>query len=67
MLLRESNGGVATPRGTASELREDHMRLDDLDSYFQERARRDAFSGVALLTPGPTQMFAGAYGYASRS
>ena len=43
------------------------MRLDDLDSYFQERARRDAFSGVALITQGPTQLFAGAYGYASRS
>lgn len=71
MLLRESDGGMATPRGTArgtaSELREDLMRLDDLDSYFQERARRDAFSGVALITQGPTQLFAGAYGYASRS
>ena len=43
------------------------MRLDDLDLYFQERARRDAFSGVALITQGPTQLFAGAYGYASRS
>src|SRR5262249_7510870 len=43
------------------------MNLDELDSYFQERALRDAFSGVALITQGATQVFAGAYGYASRS
>jgi CubicO group peptidase (beta-lactamase class C family) len=43
------------------------MNLDELDSYFQERALRDAFSGVALITQGDTQVFAGAYGYASRT
>jgi CubicO group peptidase (beta-lactamase class C family) len=43
------------------------MYLDELDHYFQDRAQRDAFSGVALITQGGTQVFAGAYGYASRS
>lgn len=40
---------------------------DELERYFQERARGDAFSGVALITWGGTQLFASAYGYASRS
>jgi CubicO group peptidase (beta-lactamase class C family) len=43
------------------------MRLDDLDAYLQESARCNAFSGVALITQGSRQLFAGAYGYASRS
>jgi CubicO group peptidase (beta-lactamase class C family) len=43
------------------------MNVDALDHYFQERALRDAFSGVALITQGSSQLFAGAYGYASRS
>jgi CubicO group peptidase (beta-lactamase class C family) len=43
------------------------MYLDELEHYFQDRAQRDAFSGVALITQGGTQVFAGAYGYASRS
>jgi CubicO group peptidase (beta-lactamase class C family) len=43
------------------------MDLGGLDSYFQKRALRDAFSGVALITQGDTQTFAGAYGYASRT
>ena len=43
------------------------MQLDDLDHYFQERALSDDFSGVALITQGGTQIFAGAYGYASRT
>src|SRR6266704_6871329 len=40
---------------------------DELERYFQQRAQRDAFSGVALITQGSSQLFAGAYGYASRS
>src|SRR6266550_3753726 len=40
---------------------------DELERYFQQRAQRDAFSGVALITQGSAQLFAGAYGYASRS
>lgn len=40
---------------------------DELEGYFQQRAQRDAFSGVALITQGSAQLFAGAYGYASRS
>jgi CubicO group peptidase (beta-lactamase class C family) len=44
------------------------MRVpDELERYFQQRAQRDAFSGVALITQGSAQLFAGAYGYASRS
>jgi len=39
---------------------------DELERYFQQRAQRDAFSGVALITQGSAQLFAGAYGYASR-
>ena len=40
---------------------------DELERYFQQRAQQDAFSGVALITQGSSQLFAGAYGYASRS
>jgi CubicO group peptidase (beta-lactamase class C family) len=40
---------------------------DELDRYFQQRAQDDTFSGVALITQGRAQLFAGAYGYASRS
>ncbi|MGZ3583627.1 MAG: serine hydrolase domain-containing protein [Ktedonobacterales bacterium] len=40
---------------------------DALDRYLQQRAQSDAFSGVALITQGVAQRFAGAYGYASRS
>jgi CubicO group peptidase (beta-lactamase class C family) len=43
------------------------LDADELDRYFRERAEHDAFSGVALITQGATQLFAGAYGYASRS
>src|SRR5215475_13963325 len=43
------------------------MQLHDLDHYFQERALSDDFSGVALIMQGGTQIFAGAYGYASRT
>src|SRR5207244_4724654 len=40
---------------------------DDLESYFQQRLQQDAFSGIVLITQGRSQLFAGAYGYASRS
>ena len=40
--------------------------LGEIERYFQQRAQQDAFSGVALITQGSSQLFAGAYGYASR-
>src|ERR1700738_575930 len=40
---------------------------DELEQYFQQCAQQDAFSGVVLITQGSSQLFAGAYGYASRS
>src|SRR2546423_3670528 len=40
---------------------------DELERYFQQRAEQDAFSGVVLITRGSSQLFAGTYGYASRS
>lgn len=38
----------------------------ELEDYFQQRTQQDAFSGVVLITQGDVQLFAGAYGYASR-
>ncbi|HEX6818393.1 MAG TPA: serine hydrolase domain-containing protein [Ktedonobacterales bacterium] len=38
-----------------------------LDRYLQQRATQDAFSGVGLITQGDAQIFAGAYGLASRA
>jgi CubicO group peptidase (beta-lactamase class C family) len=43
------------------------IALDELERYFQQRAQQDAFSGVVLITQGSSQLFAGSYGYASRS
>ena len=40
---------------------------DELEQYFQKRAEQDAYSGVVLITQGSSQLFAGSYGYASRS
>ena len=40
---------------------------DELERYLQQRAEQDAFSGVVLITQGSSQLFAGTYGYASRS
>ena len=40
---------------------------DELDKYMQQCAEQDYFSGVVLITQGSSQLFAGAYGYASRS
>jgi CubicO group peptidase (beta-lactamase class C family) len=43
------------------------LDTEELDRYLRQRAQADAFSGVALITQGGAQVFAGAYGYASRS
>src|SRR5437588_9569654 len=40
---------------------------DELERYMQQRAEQDAFSGVVLITQGSSELFAGSYGYASRS
>jgi CubicO group peptidase (beta-lactamase class C family) len=40
---------------------------DELDRYFWQRTEQDDFSGVVLITQGNSRVFAGAYGYASRS
>jgi hypothetical protein len=37
-----------------------------LDRYFQELEEQAQFSGVVLITQGKSQLYAGAYGYASR-
>ena len=41
--------------------------LEELKRYFQHCTEQDAFSGVVLITQGSSQLFADAYGYASRS
>lgn len=41
--------------------------LDELERYFQQRTQQNAFSGVILITQGSSRLFAGTYGYASRS
>ncbi len=38
-----------------------------LDEYFRHRAAQDQFSGAVLITQGATQLYASAYGYASRA
>ena len=38
-----------------------------LDEYFQELEKRGKFSGVILITQDNAQLYAGAYGYASRA
>ena len=37
-----------------------------LERYFQELEQQDRFSGAVLITQGRSQLYAGAYGYASR-
>jgi CubicO group peptidase (beta-lactamase class C family) len=39
----------------------------ELNQYFQELEVQDKFSGVVLITQGQLQLYAGAYGYASRA
>jgi CubicO group peptidase (beta-lactamase class C family) len=41
--------------------------VNELEQYFREREEQEEFSGVVLITQGSSQLFAGAYGYASRS
>jgi CubicO group peptidase (beta-lactamase class C family) len=41
------------------------MIADELERSFYQRADRDAFPGVVLITKGSSQLFAGTYGYAS--
>ncbi|HYX49065.1 MAG TPA: serine hydrolase, partial [Ktedonobacteraceae bacterium] len=43
------------------------IATDELERYLQQRTEEDTFSGVILITQGDSQLFAGAYGYASRS
>jgi CubicO group peptidase (beta-lactamase class C family) len=38
-----------------------------LDEYFQHRAAQDLFSGAVLITRNASQLYARAYGYASRA
>jgi CubicO group peptidase (beta-lactamase class C family) len=38
-----------------------------LDEYFRQRAAQDLFSGSVLITQGTTQLYARAYGFASRA
>ncbi len=40
---------------------------ETLDELFQELEGRDEFSGVVLITKGETDLYSGAFGYASRS
>lgn len=39
----------------------------DLDPYFRELTEQDQFSGVVRITQGEQELFAAAYGYASRA
>ena len=41
--------------------------VNEIEQYFQEREEQEEFSGVVLITQGNSQLYAGAYGYASRS
>ena len=41
--------------------------ISTLDHYFQGLEQEDIFSGVALITKGQSNLYRGAFGYASRS
>jgi CubicO group peptidase (beta-lactamase class C family) len=41
--------------------------VDGLERHLRERADRDGFSGVVLITRGDARLFAGAYGFASHA
>jgi CubicO group peptidase (beta-lactamase class C family) len=43
------------------------QRFEALESYLAEQAAHDRFSGVVVIQHGGEQVFAGAYGYASRA
>jgi CubicO group peptidase (beta-lactamase class C family) len=40
---------------------------ETLDAYFQGREEQGTFSGVILITRGETELYSGAFGYASRA
>jgi len=40
---------------------------ETLDQYFTELEEQDKFSGVVLITRGETELYSGAFGYASRA
>ena len=40
---------------------------NELNDYFRDLEAQNAFSGVARITQGRTQLYAGAFGYASRA
>jgi len=40
---------------------------ETLNQYFQELESKDEFSGVVLITKGDTELYSGAFGYASRA
>ena len=42
------------------------LNRHELNEYFEEVTAQDKFAGVVLITQGDTQLFSGAYGYASR-
>lgn len=44
-----------------------NTNFSSLDDYFRGLAQRDKFSGVVRITRGQDEVFAGAYGFASRS
>jgi CubicO group peptidase (beta-lactamase class C family) len=43
------------------------IAVDELERYLEQRTEAGTFSGVVLITQGDSQLFAGPYGYASRS
>jgi len=40
---------------------------DTVDQYFQDLESKQEFSGVVLITKGETELYSGAFGYASRA
>src|SRR5918994_475377 len=62
------HGDVEGYRGTMERLGRAVMRWTHvLDEYFRHRAAQDLFSGAVLITQSATQLYARAYGYASRA
>lgn len=41
--------------------------ITELTTYFEERTAAEKFSGMVRITQGDSELFAGAYGYASRA
>ena len=40
---------------------------ETLNQYFKELENKDEFSGVVLITRGDTELYSGAFGFASRA